>query len=101
MNLQAGVDILCKEGKIIRLQADVERLRKHYDAAGPEHNLLALLDLYHDRAKRLERALREVPHTCTYRSHVECAGCVAQQALRGEETPVDYKEYCKWKDGAP
>ena len=29
--------------------AERDALRKHYDAAGPEHNLLALLDLYHER----------------------------------------------------
>jgi len=31
------------------LRAEVAKLRRHYDAAGPEHNLLALLDLYHER----------------------------------------------------
>ena len=34
---------------IERLAAERDALRLHYDAAGPEHNLLALLDLYHAR----------------------------------------------------
>jgi hypothetical protein len=34
---------------VVALLAECDRLRRHYDAAGPEHNLLALLDLYHDR----------------------------------------------------
>lgn len=38
-------------------EADVERLRQHYDAAAPEHNLLAVLDMYEGR--RLE-AVAEV-----------------------------------------
>lgn len=38
-------------------QAERERdaSKRHYDAAGPEHNLLALLDLYHDRKMEAER----------------------------------------------
>jgi outer membrane protein TolC len=30
-------------------KAERDALQRHYDAAGPEHNLLALLDHYHDR----------------------------------------------------
>lgn len=38
-------------------QAERERdtLQRHYDAAGPEHNLLALLDLYHEQKVQAER----------------------------------------------
>jgi hypothetical protein len=34
---------------------EVAALRRHYDAAGPEHNLLALLDLYEERRLSAER----------------------------------------------
>lgn len=34
---------------VTALRAENAKLRSHYDAAAPEHNLLALLDLYHDR----------------------------------------------------
>jgi hypothetical protein len=39
------------------LTAERDALQKHYDAAGPEHNLLALLDHYHERmmAMKAER----------------------------------------------
>ncbi len=36
------------------LRGERDALRQHYDAAGPEHNLLALLDLYHDREMAAE-----------------------------------------------
>jgi len=35
--------------------ARLAALQRHYDEAGPEHNLLALLDLYHDRKMVAER----------------------------------------------
>ena len=45
--------------------AEVEQLQRHYDAAAPEHNLLAVLDLYEGRrleaeaeVERLRGALR-------------------------------------------
>lgn len=40
-----------------RTRAERDALQRHYDAASPEHNLLALLDLYDDR--RAEIAARE------------------------------------------
>jgi hypothetical protein len=42
--------------KLAAVEAERDALQRHYDAAAPEHNLLALLDLYDDR--RVE-ALRE------------------------------------------
>jgi len=44
---------------IAELCAEVERLRRHYNAAGPEHNLLALLDLYHEREQAAIAKLAE------------------------------------------
>ena len=35
-------------------RAEREALRRHYDEAGPEHNLLALLDLYDERRAAAE-----------------------------------------------
>lgn len=35
-------------------EAKAAALKRHYDAAGPEHNLLALLDLYHERTEAAE-----------------------------------------------
>jgi hypothetical protein len=35
--------------KLSDVERERDRIRKHYDAAGPEHNLLALLDLYNER----------------------------------------------------
>lgn len=63
-----------------------ERLQAHYDRAGPEHNLLALLDLYHERkmaaqkrAEQFEAVLREAEA----RSDVPDLMAEAR-ALRGE-----------------
>lgn len=39
------------------LEKRIGELERHYDAAGPEHNLLALLDAYLDRAQLAENAL--------------------------------------------
>jgi len=39
--------------------AKVRALRRHYDAAGPDHNLLALLDLYHEREQAALAKLAE------------------------------------------
>jgi hypothetical protein len=41
------------------LIAEVRALRRHYDAAGPDHNLLALLDLYHEREQAALAKLAE------------------------------------------
>ena len=40
-------------------RAEREALRRHYDEAGPEHNLLALLDLYDERRAEVERLTAE------------------------------------------
>lgn len=47
---------LCWATKL-RFDAESKRdaLQRHYDEAGGEHNLLALLDLYHDRKMQAER----------------------------------------------
>jgi hypothetical protein len=37
-------------------QAERDALKRHYDGAGPEHNLLALLDLYNDRRGEADNA---------------------------------------------
>ena len=41
------------------LIAEVRALRRHYDAAGPDRNLLALLDLYHEREQAALAKLAE------------------------------------------
>lgn len=41
--------------QVVEAREERDRLRAHYDAAGPEHNLLALLDHYIDEAN--ERVL--------------------------------------------
>ena len=53
------VQVLNAAPAIAELCAEVERLRRHYDAAGPEHNLLALLDLYHEREQAAIAKLAE------------------------------------------
>jgi hypothetical protein len=47
------VDLIFKdlEDTIATLTAERDALRRHYESAGPEHNLLALLDLY-DKQRR-------------------------------------------------
>ena len=39
----------CAPDEVRSLRRARDELVRHYDAAGPEHNLLALLDLYHGR----------------------------------------------------
>ena len=44
---------------VAALIAEVRALRHHCDAAGPDHNLLALLDLYHEREQAALAKLAE------------------------------------------
>lgn len=60
-----GVDVANAAGIVAlrnaapALIAEVRALRRHYDAAGPDHNLLALLDLYHEREQAALAKLAE------------------------------------------
>jgi len=45
-----------------RLTAERDALQLHYDAAGPEHNLMALLDLYHERESEALAELDAAAH---------------------------------------
>lgn len=53
------------KAKLAVVEAERDALQRHYDAAAPEHNLLALLDLYFDRQQEAkaerdaERSRRE------------------------------------------
>lgn len=73
-------------------EAESAKLRSHYDAAAPEHNLLALLDLYEGRrleavaeCERLRGALRNVrdDYDCdgVGVGGLECRHCLARAAL--------------------
>lgn len=61
-HVEGTAELECPLCKCANLQSSLERLTKerdslqrHYDAAAPEHNLLALLDLYDDRARKAEQ----------------------------------------------
>ena len=51
---------------VAALIAEVRALRRHYDAAGPDHNLLALLDLYHEREQAALAKLAEAKRLGSY-----------------------------------
>lgn len=50
----ARTDIPALLATIAELRVERDALKKHYDEAGPEHNLLALLDEYDDRRRAME-----------------------------------------------
>lgn len=56
-----AVDLIRQENETLReglevARAEVERMRRHYAAASPEHNLLSLLDLYAERETSAQAA---------------------------------------------
>lgn len=60
------------------LTAELDALRYHYDAAAPEHNLPALLDLYLDRQRQAESE-RDIALTRAHR--IEAAAREAADLL--------------------
>jgi hypothetical protein len=46
--------------EIADMLQELERLKHHYDNAAPEHNLLALLDLYEERKDEAEAELADL-----------------------------------------
>lgn len=62
--LRAELSTAETAGKILgqaydEVDAERDSLRSHYNRAAPEHNLLALLDLYEERADKLRALLAE------------------------------------------
>lgn len=58
-------------GRMTRLHLELEqtrsernKLRSHYEATAPEHNLLALLDLYKARAEQAEAQIDRLLKLC-------------------------------------
>lgn len=101
---------LC-DAEVASLTAERDALKKHYDAAGPEHNLLALLDLWLEekieaqqraeraeaRAEALTKALtwiaaadkcqnEKAPGGACSPKDPECDRCIARAALNKTET---------------
>lgn len=94
-------------------------LQSHYDAAGPDHNLLALLDLYADRAEKAEQErdeLRAKLHETTLERDAEADAVTSQRAeikqLRADLARVTAerdarpeisremaRRYAEWRDG--
>lgn len=60
----------------------VAELERHYTAAGPEHNLLALLDLYHERAESAEARVKDL-EALIQRTHGCHVGWVAEADRQG------------------
>jgi hypothetical protein len=55
------------EKRAAEAEAERDALQRHFDAAAPEHNLLALLDLYHERECAAEQEVGRLRGKC-----VEC-----------------------------
>lgn len=73
----------------------LEAMRRHYDAAAPEHNLLALLDLYEERQRGAEHerdALLGQLEAMTKRSEAaEAAQALHLAAHRNQESADAYR----------
>lgn len=59
-------------------EAKRDSLQRHYDAAGPEHDLLSLLDLYHDRQRKAE-AERDAAERASEVRREECERLVMER----------------------
>jgi hypothetical protein len=67
--------------EINALHTQLARLQNHYDRAAPEHNLLALLDLYEHRASQAEAALGEMTKERDWAVAVQRAALESQERL--------------------
>jgi hypothetical protein len=76
----------CREAaaQLDALTAERDALKLHYDAAGPEHNLLALLDLYWEREQAAKAELA--------RCHDRLAGLEAERDERDKHTTARIRE---------
>lgn len=63
-------------------RARTEELERHYKAAGPEHNLLELLDLYHDREMAAEARCAELEKERDLQSRARLDGLATCDDLR-------------------
>jgi hypothetical protein len=69
-----------------RAERERDALQRHYDAAAPEHNLLALLDLYEARERTAEARLARAEEALRW---ARCFRCGAVKGTHGRPCITD------------